>query len=107
MIAFACPSCGKAVTVKDEPGGKGASCPQCKKVIVVPLPSSDPTQATTPPNKLHVSALEATASLGPNVPAAAEGNPGANVGFLAPPQGPGELGRLGSYRVLKVLGAGG
>jgi serine/threonine protein kinase len=27
--------------------------------------------------------------------------------FLAPPQGPGELGRLGPYRVLKVLGAGG
>src|SRR5262249_47643694 len=27
--------------------------------------------------------------------------------FLAPAQGPGELGRLGPYRVLKVLGAGG
>ncbi len=27
--------------------------------------------------------------------------------FLAPPQGPGEIGRLGPYRVLKVLGAGG
>src|SRR5262249_29289041 len=27
--------------------------------------------------------------------------------FLAPPQGAGELGRLGPYRVLKVLGAGG
>ncbi len=26
---------------------------------------------------------------------------------LAPPQGPGEIGRLGGYRVLKVLGAGG
>jgi WD40 repeat protein/tRNA A-37 threonylcarbamoyl transferase component Bud32 len=27
--------------------------------------------------------------------------------FLAPPQGPGEIGRLGGYRVLKVLGQGG
>ena len=27
--------------------------------------------------------------------------------FLAPPEGPDELGRLGAYRVLKVLGAGG
>ena len=27
--------------------------------------------------------------------------------FLAPPHGPGEIGRLGPYRVLKVLGAGG
>ncbi|HEV3257456.1 MAG TPA: protein kinase, partial [Gemmataceae bacterium] len=29
------------------------------------------------------------------------------LSFLAPPQGPDELGRLGSYRVLKVLGSGG
>ena len=27
--------------------------------------------------------------------------------FLAPPQAPNELGRLGGYRVLRVLGAGG
>src|SRR5207302_159664 len=27
--------------------------------------------------------------------------------MLAPPQGPGELGRLGAYRVLAVLGGGG
>ena len=27
--------------------------------------------------------------------------------FLAPPQGPGEMGRLGGYRVLRVLGVGG
>src|SRR4051812_11810776 len=26
---------------------------------------------------------------------------------LAPPEGPGEIGRLGGYRVIKVLGAGG
>src|SRR5262249_34767801 len=29
------------------------------------------------------------------------------LSMLAPPQGPGELGRLGPYRVLKILGAGG
>jgi predicted Ser/Thr protein kinase len=27
--------------------------------------------------------------------------------FLAPPQGPGEIGRLGAYRIVKVLGTGG
>src|SRR5262249_45866953 len=32
-------------------------------------------------------------------------DPGHN--FLAPPEGPDELGRLGPYRVLKLLGAGG
>jgi Leucine-rich repeat (LRR) protein len=30
-----------------------------------------------------------------------------DLGFLAPAQGPGELGRLGPFRVLQVLGAGG
>jgi tetratricopeptide (TPR) repeat protein len=32
---------------------------------------------------------------------------GSLVAFLAPPQGPDELGRLGPYRVLQVLGSGG
>ncbi len=32
---------------------------------------------------------------------------GVSFGFLAPPQGAGELGRLGDYRVLKLLGQGG
>jgi predicted Ser/Thr protein kinase len=35
------------------------------------------------------------------------GGPKAAVGFLAPAQAPDEIGRLGRYRVLKVLGAGG
>jgi hypothetical protein len=30
-----------------------------------------------------------------------------SLGFLAPPQGPDELGRLGHYRVLRLLGQGG
>ncbi len=32
---------------------------------------------------------------------------GLDYGFLAPPAGPSELGRLGRYRILKLLGAGG
>src|SRR5207302_2515059 len=43
--------------------------------------------------------------------AAPEDDPGAGhenlTDFLAPPQAPDEIGRLGDYRVLKVLGAGG
>jgi serine/threonine protein kinase len=36
-----------------------------------------------------------------------EGQPKELTGFLAPPQGPGKMGRLGPYRVLQVLDAGG
>jgi serine/threonine protein kinase len=44
------------------------------------------------------------ATLGSDSPAA--GRP-ADCAFLAPPQGPGEIGRLGPYRVVRLLGAGG
>jgi serine/threonine protein kinase len=40
-------------------------------------------------------------------PAADGADAGKRYDFLAPAQGPGEIGRLGQYRVLKVLGAGG
>jgi serine/threonine protein kinase/WD40 repeat protein len=46
---------------------------------------------------------------GPTLPPAEErvAPPAARLDFLAPPQGPGEIGRLGDYRVLDVLGEGG
>ena len=37
----------------------------------------------------------------------ADDPPPAPLGFLAPPAGPDEIGRLAHYRVLKVLGQGG
>jgi urea transport system substrate-binding protein len=40
-------------------------------------------------------------------PAAADSGEEAWLALLAPPLGPGELGRLGGYRVLRVLGRGG
>src|SRR5262249_32604425 len=38
---------------------------------------------------------------------AAPPQPAADLSFLSPAQGPGELGRLGGYRVLELLGRGG
>ena len=40
-------------------------------------------------------------------PPAESGDTSGPIDFLAAPEQPGELGRLGSYRILKVLGAGG
>ena len=42
-----------------------------------------------------------------SLPEAGEGHPTELYDWLAPPQAKGELGRLGSYRVLQVLGVGG
>ena len=48
----------------------------------------------------------ASAAQGDTEPASSRVSP-AKFEFLAPPQQPGELGRLGDYRVLKPMGAGG
>lgn len=133
MISFACTSCGKQLQVKDEFVGRKSKCPGCGQAIIVPAASlaGDHTvagrDAPQPPT-----AGERTVSLAAPRPAdqtgayqpeslsgasAADRTVGgpkpANDGdhtltdFLAPPQRPDEIGRLGAYRVLKVLGRGG
>jgi tRNA A-37 threonylcarbamoyl transferase component Bud32 len=82
MIPFCCPACQKRFSVKDEMAGKKGRCPGCGQFVAVPPPADDATQGG----------------------GASEG-PGAD--FLAPPRSAGELGRLGKYRILQVLGRGG
>jgi serine/threonine protein kinase len=55
---------------------------------------------TTPPHAAAAVGSDATPTTAP--PAG-----GAELLVLAPPQGPGEIGRLGPYRVLQLLGKGG
>src|SRR5207245_2545178 len=65
-------------------------------------PSVDASAGATPREARRIPD-EATLPLQPSAGETTEGV----YDFLAPPRGPGELGRLGPYRVLKVLGAGG
>src|SRR6266446_432284 len=100
-------------------GAKRAKCPQCGQPVRVP--AADP--ATLPPtpaparaaDRPTVTAGGATAPRpGPAAEASGDTVAGRPAGsgaaaeltaFLAPAQAPDELGRLGPYRVLKVLGA--
>jgi serine/threonine protein kinase/Leucine-rich repeat (LRR) protein len=113
MITFAC-ACGKTLKVRDELAGKKVKCPGCGQVMSAPQTvrapvttdqptvTSDPsihrTTTATPVDQSHPTSADETIGL----PAA-----GSSTSFLAPPQGPGEIGRLGAYRVLRVLGHGG
>jgi serine/threonine protein kinase len=96
MITFLCTGCGHRLEVKDEFAGKKARCPRCAQTI--PIPGTRPAPQL-PPIPL---VAELTAA-GPSRASPAD----EDYSFLTPPQGPDELGGLGPYRVLKVLGAGG
>jgi serine/threonine protein kinase len=98
MIAFACPGCGKSLKVEDEKAGKRGKCPSCGQRTLVPNATGEarPEPATAPYVPVGI------ANAKPGKPVARQ-----EYAFLAPPQGPEELGRLGHYRVLKVLGSGG
>jgi hypothetical protein len=129
MIAFACPHCEKKLRVRDELAGKKGQCPNCSRSITIPntaavmtpqaaalagdlaedatLPPPPPPPAvpseipTLPPADHDEQARTDTQAEAPRPPAAEL------YSFLAPAKKPDELGRLGPYRVLKVLGAGG
>jgi len=135
MISFACGQCNKQLKVKDELAGKTGKCPGCGQPVVVPalaaaasispVPSPDLANRKAPPPSISPGTEERT--LPPKNPdqsgkesliaggetalgadAVPVGEPNSDLwDFLAPAQKPDEIGRLGPYRVLKVLGAGG
>jgi hypothetical protein len=116
MISFPCTHCGKGLKVKDDLAGKKGRCPHCKQAFRVPGPAvvavarspeaSDSPLAdfiTIPPSSSRQDgAGDTNAPLGDTAPLSKE-----LYDYLAPAQAPDEIGRLGPYRVLKVLGTGG
>src|SRR5438270_9381106 len=126
MIAFACASCNKKLVVNDEAAGKKVKCPGCGQVMPVPSPAVASPSASAQPRTLPSASVNAesrqvppsrTGLPTPPPPDLPEGTGSSNPGppeydasltaFLAPPQADDELGRLGEYRILKILGHGG
>jgi len=121
MIAFSCSHCGTELQIKAEFAGKVAKCPECSRSVTVPesvtvrteanddvvrgqTASSRPTFDNTAADDVL---LESSAAADTVPPLPIPATPSRGYDFLAPPQLPDEMGRLGPYRVLKVLGAGG
>jgi serine/threonine protein kinase len=120
MSIFECPGCGKKLRVSAQAAGKRVKCPNCSKIVPVPAaivstpaPAGLPTDAATVAPRAPAFS-EPTRSLSPG-----EGSPGDSTApgsggadldirqLLAPAEAHDEIGRLGPYRVLKVLGRGG
>lgn len=121
MISFACSACSKPLTVQDEVAGKRVKCPGCGKAVVAPANGQaapeQPSPGTLPPRPPVASDSDASHTMPwpvgePSSAMAsaqekdANANTRAHYDFLAPAEQPDEIGRLGGFRVLSVLGAG-
>lgn len=98
MSVVSCGQCGRTVNVPDD-GTDPARCPGCGQTLAaapVLTVSSAPPASSDADSLASDASGEITVHTDPEV-----------YHFLAPAQQLGEIGRLGPYRVLKVLGAGG
>src|SRR5262249_39712885 len=115
MIVFNCPHCGLRLGVKEEFAGKKARCQRCSQVCDVPQAAAVASGAAGPessagdapdlntvlPSEAGAAPGDGQESLPPINHAVARPrvDPDHLLDFLAPSQEPGEIGRLGNYRV--------
>jgi eukaryotic-like serine/threonine-protein kinase len=101
-----CPHC-RAGLPTDLPSADGVHCPECGAALTDTPPASaiDTLAPTRQMTGFRPPSGDAATSLAPGDDESPTRPPGA--WFLAPPQAPDEIGRLGPYRVLGRLGAGG
>jgi eukaryotic-like serine/threonine-protein kinase len=122
MIAFRCSRCGKSLQIRDELAGQQARCVACGQVGPVPAPAraslTPPSAATVPPSVSEPPSPVPTEESASDRAAAPAGHdntvsnsrpaaPAEDWDFLAPAQAADEMGRLGPYRIRRVLGTGG
>src|SRR5206468_870862 len=118
-----CPGCAKLMLVAAPPSGPGRDLSAERTVLptsagraalaaalsseertIAPKPDGDGNSIPASGGKTSLGARrkgEATQGI------EADDEDAALTAFLAPAQGPGEIGRLGGFRILKVLGHGG
>jgi tRNA A-37 threonylcarbamoyl transferase component Bud32 len=96
-----CPACAEAVE------GLFAADPVIAAVRCAPQDTPAPAPVLNLIRRLSALRASATTSLQDATPAPGVAAPEEVVAALAPAQAPDELGRLGGYRVLRKLGAGG
>src|SRR5262245_8209631 len=98
MISFLCSHCGAQLRVKSELAGVSGKCPRCGKSVEAPTPDAATVQMASGKSSGAREGNTIESASGGRVP---------ELDFLAPPQSADEIGRLGNYRVQKILGQGG
>ena len=112
-FSLRCPGCKKSLKISAAMAGKKVKCPHCQAAVRVSAPTTSlPPGAMPPVPSPSVAEAKTLTGESPGTMAGgaldqAENKDGELLDFLAPAQAPDELGRLGPYRILKILGAGG
>jgi serine/threonine protein kinase len=111
MIAFACPHCGVTLRVDESRAGRSGPCPACSRVVRAPAhdgssPANSSGKAGSASGQQTLSPRAGEKDTASPIPDSLQLAPSSDYPFLAAPQEQDELGRLGPYRVLKVLGTG-
>jgi serine/threonine protein kinase len=100
MLEFTCSGCSQRLRVAENVAGRKVKCPRCGTILDAPHSpgSSLSDEKTQPPSVAEPPGLlrAPSSTIDPEI-----------ARLLAPAEQPDEIGRLGSYRVLKVLGVGG
>jgi serine/threonine protein kinase/Leucine-rich repeat (LRR) protein len=121
-MILTCTSCQKKLSVKDALAGKKVKCPGCGQILTAPVPvavpagdrtlppdpqPASPAPPVAPSNRPTHSGSNVLDSTAADVKKPDSGHDPSLTNFLSPPQSGDELGRLGKYRILKILGHGG
>ena len=126
MLAFQCTSCGQRLALAATWAGKKCRCSVCGQVLDVPMPSAArltvPTtkraegndrgtidrssldERTLPPRFEKSAGGDAPSSGPATIPETVDSE---LYDFLAPAEAADEIGRLGGYRIVQILGYGG
>jgi serine/threonine protein kinase len=113
MIAFSCPHCGVQLQAKDSMAGKMKPCPGCSRIVQTPAAGSSVASGSGSGSGQRSGSRAAKQQTSTPTSTANDTDfadlklaPPPDYPFLAPPEGPNELGRLGPYLIRRVLGTG-
>jgi serine/threonine protein kinase len=113
MIAFSCPHCGVSLQAKESMAGKSSTCPGCSRAVQTPAAGTSSAAGSAKRSGAKQQSAAKQQTLAPvgadsseTLPVDFKLAPPPEYSFLAPPESPEEMGRLGNYLIRRVLGTG-
>jgi len=107
MIAFSCPHCGTPLQAKESVAGQMRPCPNCSRTVQTPAAGASSASGSDKRSAAKQQTLAPVSSdSSETIPSDFKLTPPSDYPFLAPPEGPEEMGRLGNYLIRRVLGTG-